>query len=74
MPQLNPTIPVDTPKGRGYAIWREDLSQEHDTLWTVIIDETGQFWDMPQSQIRARANYSMGRHSPERLSSVTPPK
>lgn len=65
MPQLNPTIPVDTPKGRGYAIWREGMSQEHETLWTVVLDETGQFWDMPQSQIRALRNYSMGRLAPE---------
>jgi hypothetical protein len=72
VPQLNPAIPVDTPKGRGYAIWRELLSQEHDTLWTVIIDETGQFWDFPQPLIRAQPNSSMGRRSPERLSSAMP--
>lgn len=61
--QLDPPIPVDTPKGPGFCVAWIDYSQEHDTLWKVCITATGEFWDVPQSQVRGVKNVSMGRTS-----------
>lgn len=61
MPQLNPMIPLDTPKGEGFAFWRTDYSQEHDTLYTVIITATREIWEFPTPQVRGVKNISMGR-------------
>ena len=42
--QLNPPIPLVTPKGKGFAHLVVDYGQEHDLIWTVFIDETGECW------------------------------
>ncbi len=59
--QLDPPWPVTTSKGAGFAMALIDYSQEHDTLFKVCITETGEFWDLPQSQVRGVQNISMGR-------------
>ena len=61
MPQIDPMLPLDTPKGEGFAFWRTDYSQEHDTLYSVIITATREVWDLPQPQVRGVKNISMGR-------------
>jgi hypothetical protein len=61
MPQLNPMLPLDTPHGEGFAFWRTDYSQEHDTLYSVIITATREIWDVPQPLCRGVKNISMGR-------------
>lgn len=60
--QLNPMIPVWTEKGEGYAFIVIDYSQEHNTLYTVMLDN-GEIWTFPQSEIRACRNWSMERRS-----------
>lgn len=59
--QLNPPIPVDTPKGQGFAFGWLDYGQEHDCLWKVCVTTTGEWWDVPQPQVRGVENVSMGR-------------
>ena len=59
--QLNPPIPVDTPKGTGFCVAWIDYSQEHDTIWKVIITETGEVWDYRQFEVRGIKNITMGR-------------
>lgn len=61
MPQLDPMLPLDTPKGEGFAFWRTDYSQEHDVLYSVIITATREIWDFPQPLVRGVKNISMGR-------------
>jgi hypothetical protein len=61
VPQLDPMLPLDTPKGEGFAFWRTDYSQEHDTLYSVIITATREIWDFPQPMVRGVKNISMGR-------------
>jgi hypothetical protein len=41
--QLNPSIPMDTPKGSGLALAVIDYGLEHNLLWVVAIDATGSF-------------------------------
>lgn len=59
--QLDPTIPVNTPKGSAHAWFLVDYSPEHDLFWICAIDETGEIWMLPNSQIRAQKNIILGR-------------
>ena len=66
MLQLNPPIPVNTPKGKGWAHILIDYSQEHDLLWVVFLDETGECWTLPNRDIRIQSNLSLGRREREK--------
>lgn len=59
--QLNPTIPVETPKGRGEAIMVIDYGPEHHLAWVVFLDEGGMCWTFQNPEIRGCANPTMGR-------------
>ena len=61
MLQLNPVIPVTTPKGDGEAWALIDYSSEHHLMWIVAIDETGEIWTFPNPKVRAQKNISMNR-------------
>jgi len=57
--QLNPTLPLDTPKGKGYAHFILDMGQEHSTLFLVFLDESREPWWFRQEQVRLQKNYTM---------------
>lgn len=60
--QLNPTIPMSVNgKGNGYALAMIDYSQEHDLLFVVAIDSTGEIWTVSNREVRMLRNISMGR-------------
>ena len=59
--QLNPPIPLVTPKGKGFAHLVVDYGQEHDLIWTVFIDETGECWSFRNQEIRLQKNITLGR-------------
>lgn len=59
--QLNPQIPMLTPKGPATAFMVIDYSQEHHLLWVAAINETGEIWTFPNPEVRFQANPSMGR-------------
>jgi hypothetical protein len=62
MIQLNPMITVWTKeRGYGYALGWKDYSQEHNMLWIIAFDDTGEIWEVPNPQVRLQKNYSMGR-------------
>lgn len=61
MIQLNPPLPVNTPRGTGLAHFLIDYGLEHDLVWVVFIDDTGECWSFPNPQIRAQKNITMGR-------------
>lgn len=61
MLQLNPPIPMTTEKGKGHAIMVIDYSQDHDLLWVIALDNSGELWCMPNPKVRACINYSIGR-------------
>ncbi len=70
--QLCPQIPVETAKGPGMCVAWLDYTEDHNTLWKVCITETGEFWDLPQSQVRGVQNISMGRMKKNVPTVVTP--
>jgi hypothetical protein len=49
------------PKGKGYAIALIDYSQEHDLMWVIAMDDTGEIWTYPNPLVRMTNNISMGR-------------
>jgi hypothetical protein len=55
-------IDVSTPKGNG-SIWLvTDYGHETDTIYTVIIDSTGELWQFTHKDIRIRNNLTFHRH------------
>jgi hypothetical protein len=51
MLQLNPPIPMLTPKGKGYAHFVIDYSQEHHLCWVVFIDDTDECWTFQNPEL-----------------------
>lgn len=64
--QLNPSIPLNTPKGDGLAWMVLDYGEEHHLIWVVAIDDTGEIWSFPNPQVRATKNITMERLTKER--------
>ena len=62
--QLDPPLPLETPKGRGWAHFLIDYSQEHDLLFVVFLNEDGECWTFPNAEIRMVNNISLGRYVP----------
>lgn len=67
--QLNPPLPLITSKGKGWAHLLIDYSQEHDLLWVVFLNQSGECWTFPNSEIRIDTNLSLKRYD---LSSSSP--
>jgi hypothetical protein len=64
MLQLNPPLPMNTPKGEGFAHILIDYGPESDLYWTVLITETGEIWTFANHQVRASKNITLGRTHP----------
>jgi hypothetical protein len=71
--QLNPPIPVTTPKGDGLAQVLIDYGAEHSLLWVVFQDDTGECWTWPNPKVRAQKNITMGRTEVTPVSPLRPP-
>lgn len=61
MTQLDPPIPLSTPKGDGLAWIVIDYGAEHNLMWVVAIDATGEIWTFANPEVRALKNITMGR-------------
>lgn len=61
MLQLNPPLPMITPKGEGYAHILIDYGPESDLYWTVLITSTGEIWTFANREVRATKNVTLGR-------------
>ena len=59
--QLNPPLPLITPKGKAWAHIVIDYGQEHDLLWVCFQDETGECWTFSNREVRIQENITMGR-------------
>jgi hypothetical protein len=59
--QLNPPIPLDTPRGKAFAHVLIDYGQEHHLLWVCFIDETGECRAFQNPEVRLQHNETMGR-------------
>lgn len=61
--QLNPPIELDTPKGKGLAWFVIDYGIEHNLMYTVAINNTGEIWTFSNPEVRATKNITSGRLS-----------
>lgn len=59
--QLDPPIPLDTPKGRGLAHLLIDYGPEYDLMWVVFMDASRECWTVPNPKIRIQPNWTLGR-------------
>ena len=59
--QLNPPLPLTTPKGSALAHLVIDYGPEHDLIWVCFQDDTGECWSWANPEIRAQKNVTMGR-------------
>jgi hypothetical protein len=58
--QLNPPIPLSTPRGPGLAHLVIDYGAEFQTLWVVLLDNS-EIWTFRNAEVRAVNNETMGR-------------
>lgn len=61
MLQLDPPIPVETPRGNGMCHVLIDNGTEHDLQWVCFIDKTRECWTFRNRDVRAQENVTMGR-------------
>ena len=59
--QLNPTLPMLTPKGPALAHFLIDYGEEHHLMWVCIQDDSGEIWTWPNTQVRSQTNPSFSR-------------
>ena len=62
--QLNPPIPLETPKGKALAHFVIDYGVEHHLMWVTFVDATGECWTWPNTKIRLQGNITMNRPAP----------
>lgn len=66
--QLQPQIPMrisenpnGIPTGGGVAIAVIDYSEEHNLMWVVALNESGEIWCVSNSFVRMQENRTAGR-------------
>ena len=68
--QLNPPIPLKTPKGNALAQALIDYGIEHDLVWVCFQQDTGEVWCWRNPEVRAQTNITMGRKSNNQYSTT----
>jgi hypothetical protein len=63
--QLNPPLPMKTPKGEGLAHFLIDYGPESNLMWVVFMDADGACWTVPNPEVRLTPNWTMGRRPSE---------
>lgn len=63
--QLNPPIPMTTPKGAGFANLLVDRGMEFDNEWVVFLNN-GEIWSFINREVRLEKNITFGRKLDER--------
>lgn len=55
-------IEVTTPKGDGIILYLIDYGHESNTIYTIIIDSTGELWQFTHRDIKVKSNITFGRY------------
>jgi hypothetical protein len=55
-------IDVITPKGDGVILFVTDYGHETDTIYTIILNTTGEMWQYCHRDIKVKSNITFGRH------------
>lgn len=67
--QLQTPIPLETPKGKAWAVAIIDYGPQWDLCWITFVAATGECWTFRNSQIRQGANYTFGIGEPSPINS-----
>ena len=59
--QIDPPLPLETPKGKGLAHFLIDYGVEYHLMWVVFMDESRECWTVPNPEVRIQSNWSLGR-------------
>lgn len=62
--QLDPPLPMSTPRGPGLAHFLIDYGPESHLMWVVFLQADGACWTVPNPEIRMESNWSLGRRLP----------
>ena len=62
--QLNPPLPLMTPKGKAWAHLVIDYGPEADLMWVCFLDEGGECWTWSNPFVRIQPNATLGRFMP----------
>lgn len=68
--QLNPTIPLDTPRGPADAHVLIDYGSEAHLLFVCFIRESGECWTFQGKDVRLEKNITMGVRAAEKSSEM----
>lgn len=69
--QLNPPMPLETPKGKAWAVAMIDYGPHWDLQWITFVQDTGECWTFLNRDVRQEANLTFGIGKP---SPIQPPK
>jgi hypothetical protein len=59
-------IEVTTPKGDGIILYMIDYGYESDTIYTIIINKTGEMWQYTHKDIIVKPNITFKRYGNEK--------
>jgi hypothetical protein len=59
--QLDPPLPMVTPKGAGLAHFVIDYNIEHNLMFVVFLDDNGECWTFDTRNVRMAKNITLGR-------------
>lgn len=62
--QLQTPIPLQTPKGKAWAVAIIDYGPQWDLQWVTFVHATGECWTFRNRDIRQEANYTFGLKAP----------
>src|SRR5262245_43262143 len=54
--QIEPPLPLRTTRGGGLALFLIDYGLEHNLVWVVMLDESGELWCLDNTEVRGYAN------------------
>ena len=60
--ELQNRIEVITPKGDGVILYLIDYGHETDTIYTVIINNSGEMWQFTHKDIKVKSNITFNRN------------
>jgi hypothetical protein len=60
--QLQTPIPLQTPKGKAWAIAIIDYGPDWDLLWVTFVHDSGECWTFNNREIRQEENYTFGHN------------
>ena len=62
--QLQTPLPLQTPKGKAWAVAIIDYGPHWDLLWVTFIHDTGECWTFNNKDIRQEENFTFGLAAP----------